>query len=154
MAVILWKQFAQSFLRAAAEKAVPVTQVVKLLRTAGISYRYTDMLANYRTYAKLPAVRDAYKYIPKIYRLPKDMFGLNHGFQSKKFLYEGVFKLKDTVTGQLFTKPARLSSDYWLTPNRIADGAELISKEGFENYNWEIEEFEITGALTYEEWLP
>jgi len=153
MAIILWKQFAQNFLRSAAEKAVPVTQVVKLLRGEGIGFRYTDMLKTYRTYAHLPEVRDAYKYIPKIFRLPKEMFATAHPFQSKTFLYEGGFRLKNTVTGEVFTKPVRLPSDNWLTPNQIAEKSLEISEEGFEGYNWEVTDFNITGAFTIEEEL-
>jgi len=153
MAVILWKQFAESFLRSAAERAIPVTSVVKLLRAEGISFRYQDMLRTYRTYTHLPEVRDAYKYIPKIFRLPKSMFATAHPFQSKEFLYEGGFRLKNTVTGEVFTKPVRLPSDNWLTPNQIAEKSLEISEEGFEGYNWEVIDFGVTGAFTTEEEL-
>ena len=151
MAVILWKQFATSFLRSMAEKAVPVTEAVRFMRTAGISFRYTEMLSLYRKFAHLPEVRDAYKYIPKIYRLPKDLFGKPFEFMSRNFLYEGGFTLKDKETGKIFTKPARIASDYHLSQSAIERESLKLAEEGFDKYNWEVIDFEVTGAFAREE---
>lgn len=153
MAVIGWKQFAQTFLRSMAVSKIPVGTAITELIKRGISFRRTDMLRLYRSYAKVTELKDLYKFVPNKYRIPKDLFATSHLFQSKDFLYEGIFTILDRSTGQIFTKPLRLASEYWLTPQRIFEGAIELSEEGFKGYNWQIQEFGITGAFTYNEEL-
>ena len=137
-----------SFLRQMAERAVPVSSAVRYLRGQGISFRYQEMLKVYRIFAHLPEVRDAYKFIPKKFRIPAKLFGKGIGFMTKDFLYEGGFTLRSKETGKTFTKPARISSDYHLSQTSVEREALKYSQEAFSNYGWEVVGFEVTGAFS------
>lgn len=147
MAVIGYKQFAQTFLKSMAIKKVPVSAAIKLLKLEGISFRRTEMLRTYRSYAKIPKLTDAFKYIPKKYRIPENLFIKEMPYQTKNYLYEGVFKLKDIETGREFIKPARYSSDFHLTQSLVEQECLSASEEGFKGYNWEVVGFEVTAAF-------
>jgi len=146
------RRMAQAFLRSGGKEGLSANSVLNTIRKAGIGYRRTDFLSDYRNYQRIPVQYDQMKYVGG----DKKMADYNYielpRFQKSNYAYVVDVKVRDPATGREFDMRTTVSSDLALT-RRQANEAGLegvlpaidFSKFDVIGYDWE-NAYHLTGT--------
>jgi len=143
---------AQSFLRAGGREGIGANTLLKTIREAGLGYRRTTFLADYRNYQRLPSQYETMKYVGGDKRMANYNYIEVPRFQKSAYAYVVDVKVKDSATGREFDMRTTVSSDVALT-RRQANNAGIegvlpaIDHSKFDviGYDWE-NAYHLVGA--------
>ena len=148
MAIGGWKAIAQAFLRSAAEAGLSANEAISQMQQGGIStYRRTDMLADYRSFANIPAKADMLKYVRSDYTPSQRLFTEVSGYQHSLYRYQINFDLLKRSTGERFTFSTNVASDSALTKGEASANGINSIKDSMELSDIEITGYQLYGAF-------
>ena len=85
---------AQTFLKGAASRGLSANATLAMLRDAGLGYRRTEFLSDFRVYHQLPDVTNRLKFTPKAYVPGKDLYKDTEGIQLSRYMYQVDIEIK------------------------------------------------------------
>lgn len=138
------RNMAQSFLRSAGREGLSASSVLSTLQEAGLGYRRTDFLADYRNYQRIPVQYEQMKYVGYDKRLADFNYIELPRFQKGNYAYVVDVKVLNPLTGATFDMRTTVSSDQALSRRQASEaGVEsllpAIDLSQFEvlGYDWE-----------------
>ena len=138
------RTMAQAFLRAGGKEGLGANSVLNTLREAGLGYRRTDFLSDYRNYQRIPSQYETMKYVGGDKRLANYNYIELPRFQKANYAYVVDVKVSDPATGREFDMRTTVSSDMALTRRQANEaGVEGVlpaidfSKFDVIGYDWE-----------------
>jgi hypothetical protein len=138
---------AQAFVRSAAQKRLGADYTLRALREAGMGYRRTDFLRDYREYAEIPAKAERIKYVRHDYRPSRDLFVETVGKQRTTFRYQVEVDVFKPETGETFTMTTNVASDVQLTIGQAtSEGIDALTP-AIDKSQFEIPGYRVTGAF-------
>jgi hypothetical protein len=148
MAIGGWKLLAQTFLRSAAEAGISASEAFRQMEAGGIgTYRRTDMLADYREFANIPAKANRLQYVRNDYTPSRDLFTEVSGFQRSLYRYQINFDVLKRSTGESFTMSTNVASETPLSKGEAqANGVNSI-KDILDLSDMDITGYSLFGAF-------
>jgi len=130
---------AQRFMKSAIRRGLSANKTLKLLRDAGLGYRRTIFLADFRSYLDIPAKTNLLRYVPRLYRPSKKLFTEPNVLQRHRYKYTVEIKVFKPKTGTSFTMHTNVVSDDALSRGEVEDIAFNNVLPSVEGSNFEIE---------------
>jgi len=138
---------AQAFIRSAVAKGLSSTATLKSLVDGGISYRRTNMLADYREWGQVPRKMSAIKAVRRDYLPSQSAYVETTGKQTQPYRYQITGNIYNPETGERVDFTTNVVSEFGLTPNQVYDEALEPIKASTEAYKSEIEHYTIEAAF-------
>jgi len=137
----------QSFLRAGVSAGLSAASTIRTLATQGLTYRRTDMLADFREWAQVPAKADVIKNVRHDYRPSKALYIETSGKQLRAFRYQVTVDVYNPETKEKFNFVSNVTSDRQLTISEINEEALEPIKRSTEAYKSEITGYHVEAAF-------
>jgi len=138
------RSMAQSFLRAGGKEGIGSNAILSTIRDAGLGYRRTDFLKDYRNYQRIPSQSEIMKYVGGDKRLAEFNYIELPRFQKGNYAYVIDVKVLNPATGDVFDMRTTVSSDNALTRRQATEaGVDAVipsidaSKFDILGYDWE-----------------
>lgn len=146
------RRMAQSFLRAGGREGIGANTLLNTIREAGLGYRRTDFLKDYRNYQRIPVQSETMKSVGGDKRLANYNYIELPRFQKGNYAYVVDVKVRDPATGREFDMRTTVASDLALTRRQANEaGIEGVlpaidfSKFDVIGYDWE-NAYHLTGT--------
>ncbi|KKM70564.1 hypothetical protein LCGC14_1439430 [marine sediment metagenome] len=145
---------AQVFIRSAVSRGLSSAATIRTLTTEGLTYRRTEMLADFREWAQVPAKADRIKAVRHDYRPSRDLFIETTGKQLRPFRYQIGVDVYNPETKERFHFVTNVGSERQLTIGEILDEALEPIKRSTEAYKSEITGYHVEAGFHQEgmEW--
>jgi len=138
---------AQSFIRSSVTRGLTSAATIRTLTTAGLTYRRTEMLADFREWAQVPAKADAIKAVRHDYRPSRRLFIETTGKQLRAFRYQVGVDIYNPETGERLHMVTNITSERSMTVGEVLEeGLEPI-KRSTEAYKSEITGYHLEAGF-------
>jgi len=137
----------QSFLRAGVSAGLSAAATIRTLAAEGLTYRRTDMLADFREWAQVPAKADVIKNVRKDYRPSRDLYINTTGKQLRAFRYQVTVDVYNPESKEKLQFTTNVTSDREMSPGQVEAEALEPIKRSTEAYKSEIPSYHIEAAF-------
>jgi len=138
---------AQSVIRSSASSGLSANDTLDALKAAGLGYRRTNFLADYRMYTSALVKKDRIKYVRKDYRPSAELFTETYGIQRTKYRYQIDVDVFNKTTGEPFVMSTNVSSDVQLTIGEAEAEAMLGVSSSLDASKFDITGYHLAGAF-------
>jgi hypothetical protein len=137
----------QTFLRSAVTKGLSAAAAIRTLAAEGLTYRRTDMLADFREWAQVPVKADRIKNVRKDYRPSRELFVETTGKQLRAFRYQVRVNVYNPETREKFEFTTNVTSAKQMTMAEAEAEALEPIKRSTEAYKSEITGYTVEAAF-------
>jgi len=137
---------AQVFIKGAATRGLSANATLDMLRDAGLGYRRTDFLTDYRTYHQVEEVTNRLKYTPKTYQPGRALYKETEGVQLNRYMYQVDIEIKKPGVPGTTTFSTNVATDKRLTIGQAEEEAIRAVKWSFGPSEIEIKSYHTERA--------
>lgn len=138
---------AQVFIRSSVRLGMTAADTIRALETAGLTYRRTQMLADFREWAQVPAKADVIRYVRHDYRPSTGLYVETTGKQLRAFRYQVGVDIYNPETGDRLHMVTNVTSERQMTVGEVMDEALEPVKRSTEAYKSEITGYHLEAAF-------
>jgi len=144
----------QAFIRSGVSKGLSASATIRSLRHAGLTYRRSDMLRDYREWAQVPAKANVIRYVRRDYRPSQAMYVATTGKQTATYRYQVTGNIYNPVSRDTVKFTTNVVSDRQLTPQEIYDEGIPPIQSAATGSEYEITDYHLEAAFYKEgQWV-
>jgi len=137
----------QSMLRSGVSRGLTAAATIRTLAAEGLTYRRTDMLADFREWAQVPVKTDRVKAVRKDYRPSRELFIDTTGKQLRAFRYQVTVDIYNPESKERLKYTTNVTSDKQMTIGEVEAEALEPIKRSTEAYKSEITGYHVEAAF-------
>jgi len=137
----------QPFLKSAVTRGLSSSETIKSLRQAGLGYRRTDMLADYREWAQVPQKANVIRYVRRDYLPSRAMYVETFGKQRAAYRYQVTGNIYNPVAKDTVKFTTNVVSDFQMTPQQVYDEGIPPVETAVGKSEYEITDYHLEGAF-------